>query len=75
MSMRDRRGLPLFIALITLAVAAHLVIGTWTVLLAARWLDWTLAVLAVAALAVVHVIGLRRLARRRRANSALTDQG
>jgi membrane protein implicated in regulation of membrane protease activity len=67
--MRDRSRLPL---LVVLGVAAHLTIGAWPVLMAARWLGWTLAAAAFAAVTAAHIIGLRRLARRRRA-TALDD--
>ncbi len=74
MAMRDRNWLPLFVALGVLVLAAHLVIGAWSVLMAARWLGWALALVVVTVAIAAHVLGLRRLTRRRRA-AAATDDG
>jgi hypothetical protein len=53
------------IAGIVAAVLAHLLLATWAVLAASRWAGGLLIGLALTAVVILHIAGLRRLAARR----------
>lgn len=65
MPASPRRKRVLMIAGIVAAVLAHLLLATWAVLAASRWAGWLLIGLALTAVIILHIVGLRRLAARR----------
>jgi hypothetical protein len=75
MPASTRRKRVLTIAGIVVAVLAHLLLATWAVLAASRWAGGLLIGLALTAVVILHIAGLRRLAARRAQAAGPSPQG
>jgi hypothetical protein len=65
MPARTTRKRLLVIAGVVAAVLLHLLLATWVILAGSAWADGALIGVALTAVVILHIVGLRRLAARR----------